>query len=64
MSVNPILSALTVSTVGLLCKGFLNLGFCSTVTVNGLHNLLDALEDEGRKKGKGVVTGTRYYMLT
>jgi hypothetical protein len=51
------LSTLTVTTIGLACKAFLNLGFCSSVSVKGLHNLLDALSDEERKQGKGVVTG-------
>ena len=52
-----LLSVCTVTTVGLACKAFLNLGFCSSVTVNGLHYLMDALDDKGREKGKGVVTG-------
>ena len=52
-----VLSTLTVTAVGLVCKGFLNLGLCSSVSVNGLHSLLDVLKDDNRNHGKGVVTG-------
>lgn len=58
-----LLSALTVTTIGLTCKAFLNLGFAS-VTVRGLPNFLQILEDEGRvTDGRGVITGQRliYY---
>ncbi|TBU38151.1 acyltransferase-domain-containing protein [Dichomitus squalens] len=51
-----LLSKVTVSTVGLGSKALLNLGFCSSVTVNGLENLLKALEDEERDRGRGIVT--------
>ena len=55
---NSALSVATVTSVALLCKGFLKLGFCRSVVVNGLHNLLQALEDDdARGKGKGIVTG-------
>ncbi|PIL32579.1 hypothetical protein GSI_05282 [Ganoderma sinense ZZ0214-1] len=50
------LSKATVSAVGLGSKALLNLGFCSSVTVNGLGNLLKALEDEERNRGRGIVT--------
>ncbi|KAM5541648.1 hypothetical protein V8D89_004838 [Ganoderma adspersum] len=50
------LSKATVSAVGLGSKALLNLGFCSSVTVNGLGNLLKALEDEERNHGRGIVT--------
>ena len=52
------LSKATVSAVGLGSKALLNLGFCSSVTVNGLGNLLKALEDEERNRGRGIVTST------
>lgn len=48
-----LLSTVTVTTVGLACKAFIKLGFCSA-TVNGLPILLEALEQ--RHKGQGVVT--------
>ena len=51
------LSVTTVTSVALLCKAFLNFGLCRSVVVNGLHHLLDALKDEARNKGKGIVTG-------
>ncbi|KAI5122408.1 hypothetical protein M0805_002958 [Coniferiporia weirii] len=56
MSVNKFLSACTITTIGLVCKGFLNLGFCKSVTVTGLNHLLTALDDNERKNGRGVVT--------
>ena len=49
-----IVSKATVAAVGLASKLFLNSGYCSSVKVNGLHNLLNEL---GRKDGRGVVTG-------
>jgi monolysocardiolipin acyltransferase len=53
-----LLSTLTVTTIGLTCKAFLNLGFCSSVTVRGLPNFLKVLEDEERvNAGRGVITG-------
>ncbi|TFK73013.1 acyltransferase-domain-containing protein [Pluteus cervinus] len=51
-----ILSTATVASVGLTCKAFLNLGYCGSVTVNGLTNLVRALESESRNRGQGVVT--------
>lgn len=59
MSTSNFLSICTVTTIGLACKAFLNLGFCSSVTVNGMHHLMHALEDKERSKGRGVVTGKR-----
>ncbi|KAI1789890.1 acyltransferase-domain-containing protein [Ganoderma leucocontextum] len=50
------LSKATVSAVGLGSKALLNLGFCSSVTVNGLGNLLKTLEDEERNRRRGIVT--------
>ncbi|EPQ53267.1 acyltransferase-domain-containing protein [Gloeophyllum trabeum ATCC 11539] len=49
-------SRATVTTVGLTCKAFLKIGFCSSVSVNGLDILLEALRSEEREKGRGVVT--------
>jgi len=49
-----IVSKATVVAVGLTSKLFLNSGYCSSVKVNGLHNLLNEL---GRKDGRGVITG-------
>ena len=55
MSVGPFTRP-TVLTISLLCKVFLNSPFCA-VTVNGLPNLLNALNDKERTFGRGVVTG-------
>lgn len=51
-----LLSTVTVASVGLTCKAFLNFGFCSVV-VNGLPNLIEALKDDRRNCGHGVLTG-------
>ena len=51
-----VLSAATVTAVGLTCKAYLNSGLCS-ITVRGLPHLLDALKSSERKYGQGVVTG-------
>ncbi|KAE9405925.1 hypothetical protein BT96DRAFT_811564 [Gymnopus androsaceus JB14] len=48
-------SAATVSAIGLTCKTFLNSGLC-TISVNGLQNLAQALEDTERERGRGIVT--------
>ncbi|EAU84316.2 tafazzin-PC [Coprinopsis cinerea okayama7 len=48
-------SSLTVASVGLTCKSFLNLGFCS-IQVNGLNILLDALNHPERRNDRGLVT--------
>ncbi|KAI0739631.1 acyltransferase-domain-containing protein [Daedaleopsis nitida] len=65
------LSKVTVSVVGLWSKALLNSGFCSSVTVKGLDNLIHALEDGERDNGRGVVTNeptvwgvlpARYYL--
>ncbi|KAG1756057.1 acyltransferase-domain-containing protein [Suillus lakei] len=51
-----LLSTATITATGLLCKAFLNSGLCS-ITVSNLHILLDALQnDERRRHGQGVVT--------
>lgn len=53
-----ILSALTIATVGMACKAFLNLGFCNSVRVNGLDILKEALENEDEaSSGRGLITG-------
>lgn len=54
---SEILSRLTVGAIGLTCKTFLNLGYCSSVRVSGLDNLRRALEDGERENGRGVITG-------
>jgi len=51
-----ILSAATLTAVGLTCKAYLNSGLCS-ISVRGLPYLLDALNSSERKHGQGVVTG-------
>ncbi|KAH9946605.1 acyltransferase-domain-containing protein [Amylocystis lapponica] len=53
---NSLLSKVTVSTIGLVSKTFLNIGYCSSVSVNGLDNLREALESDERNHGRGVVT--------
>ncbi len=52
-----LLSRWTVGSIGLTCKAFLNTGYCSSVTVNGLENLQEALYSEERNSGRGVITG-------
>ena len=49
-----IVSKATVVVVGLASKLFINSGYCSSVKVNGVHYLLNALSREG---GCGVITG-------
>ncbi|KAH9895722.1 acyltransferase-domain-containing protein [Cubamyces lactineus] len=49
------LSKTTVSIVGLGSKAILN-GYCSSVTVKGLENLVRALESDERANGRGIVT--------
>ena len=51
-----ILSAATLTAVGLTCKAYLNSGLCS-ISVRGLPYLLDALNSRERNHGQGVVTG-------
>ena len=55
MSLRRLASICVTSVVGIACKSFLKLG-CKSVTVDGLHHLLDALADNERNKGRGVVT--------
>ncbi|KAF9452156.1 acyltransferase-domain-containing protein [Macrolepiota fuliginosa MF-IS2] len=50
-----LLSAATVTFVGLSSKALLNSAFCS-VTVNGLHILRAALESSARNNNQGVIT--------
>ncbi|KZV70947.1 acyltransferase-domain-containing protein [Peniophora sp. CONT] len=52
---SKLLSKATVTAVGLTCKSVLNLGLCS-MTVNGLPNIMRALESEERNNGRGIVT--------
>ena len=54
---NPMLSTLTVTTIGLTCKAFLNSGLCS-IQVNGLQTLKDALKSRKRNSGQGIITGS------
>ncbi|PPQ92361.1 hypothetical protein CVT25_008711 [Psilocybe cyanescens] len=49
------LSVATVTTVGLACKAFLNSGL-STIQVNGLQILRDALDGRNRDPNRGVLT--------
>ncbi len=50
------LSKLTLSIVGLGSKALLRGGFCSSVTVKGMDNLIRALESDERNRGRGIVT--------
>ncbi|KAI0357101.1 acyltransferase-domain-containing protein [Trametes cingulata] len=51
-----LLSKITVSIVGLGSKALMNIGFCSSVTVHGLENLLNALKSDERNRGRGIIT--------
>ncbi|KAH8105289.1 acyltransferase-domain-containing protein [Cristinia sonorae] len=53
---SSLVSKLTISTIGLASKALLNLGFCCSVNVHGLHNLTDALSSKEREGGRGVIT--------
>jgi monolysocardiolipin acyltransferase len=53
-----ILSAATVTAVGLTCKAYLYSGLCS-ISVHGLPFLLDALYSSKRQNGPGILTGER-----
>ena len=50
-----ILSAATVTAVGLTCKAYLHSGLCS-ISVRGLPYLLDALYSSKRRNGQGILT--------
>ncbi|KAI0791421.1 acyltransferase-domain-containing protein [Abortiporus biennis] len=51
------ISKLTVATIGFTCKTFLSIGYCSSVKVYGLENLIEALENEDeRGNGRGIIT--------
>ncbi|KAH9482947.1 Tafazzin [Psilocybe cubensis] len=52
---SPVLSAATVTTVGLACKAFLSSGLAS-IQVHGLHILKDALEGPDRDSRRGILT--------
>ena len=54
------MSPIVLSAVGLTCKAFLNSGL-ATITVNGLPILMDALHDDKRNNGHGIVTGKSMY---
>ncbi|KAH9849129.1 acyltransferase-domain-containing protein [Lenzites betulinus] len=51
-----LLSKLTVSIVGLGSKALMYGGFCSSVTVRGMENLVKVLESVERNNGRGIVT--------
>jgi monolysocardiolipin acyltransferase len=54
-----ILSAATVTAVGLTCKAYLHSGLCS-ISVHGLPHLLDALNNNSKRRdGQGILTGER-----
>lgn len=53
---SALLSKLTVGTIGITCKTFLNIGYCSSVTVNGIENLVEALDNDERNSGRGIIT--------
>jgi monolysocardiolipin acyltransferase len=57
-----ILSAATVTAVGLTCKAYLHSGLCS-ISVRGLPHLVDALcsskRRNGQGQGQGILTGER-----
>jgi monolysocardiolipin acyltransferase len=55
-----ILSAATVTAVGLTCKAYLHSGLCS-ISVSGLPYLLDALYSPKTRNGPGILTGEREY---
>jgi hypothetical protein len=55
-----LLSATTLTCVGLTCKAFIKLGWAS-LSVQGLHHLKDALNDETRLGGRGVITGQSFF---
>lgn len=59
MTGTGLLSKLTVGVVGLTSKAFLNLGFGSSITINGIQHLYTALESKERTTGRGIVTGVR-----
>ncbi|KAJ3867662.1 acyltransferase-domain-containing protein [Lentinula novae-zelandiae] len=48
-------SAATISIIGITCKAFLNSGLCK-LSVNGLQNLVQALENAHREHDRGIVT--------
>lgn len=54
-----LISTATVAAVGLACKTFLYSGYCGAVTVTGLSHLVEALHDEERNRGQGIITGTK-----
>ena len=50
-----ILSAASVTAVGLTCKAYLHSGLCS-IYVRGLPYFLDALHSPKRRNGQGILT--------
>ena len=62
MTSSKLLTTLTVTTVGLTCKAFLNSGLCS-IQVNGLQTLKDALKSHKRNSGQGIITGSCCFQL-
>jgi hypothetical protein len=57
MTSSKLLSILTVTTIGLTSKAFLNSGLCS-MQVNGLQTLKDTLKSHKRNSGQGMITGS------
>ncbi|KAI6035522.1 acyltransferase-domain-containing protein [Pisolithus orientalis] len=52
---SQLLSTAVITATGLTCKAFLNSGLCS-ITISNLPVLLDALQDQSRRKGQGLIT--------
>lgn len=52
---SQLLSTAVIAATGLTCKAFLNSGLCS-VTISNLAVLLDALQNQSRRKGQGLIT--------
>lgn len=52
---SQLLSTAVIAATGLTCKAFLNSGLCS-ITISNLAVLLDALQNQSRRKGQGLIT--------
>ncbi|KAI6122782.1 acyltransferase-domain-containing protein [Pisolithus croceorrhizus] len=52
---SQLLSTAVITATGLTCKAFLHSGLCS-ITISNLAVLLDALQDQSRRKGQGLIT--------
>ncbi|KAI6165008.1 hypothetical protein EDD17DRAFT_323138 [Pisolithus thermaeus] len=53
---SQLLSTAVITATGLTCKAFLHSGLCS-ITISNLAVLLDALQDQSKRKGQGLITG-------